>query len=260
MTGASVDSKGSPVLVTGASHGLGLAVSGRLAKEGCHLAICARDGSRLSETASALRADQGVDVFSESVDVTDHAALASFVERAATHFGRLQGLVLSVGGNRGRGLAESSSQDWLDTFDLNVVHAVTAIRTAVDAMPSGASVVLVSSVSGWKPSPPAQYAVSKAALIHLAACLAQELGPRGIRVNTVCPGSMLIEGKRWDRMRVEEPERFAEFEKEFPAGHLVDPDDVASVIAFLLSDQSRAINGACIPVDGGQLRPSPDGY
>jgi NAD(P)-dependent dehydrogenase (short-subunit alcohol dehydrogenase family) len=148
------------------------------------------------------------------------------------------------------------------TLDQNLGHAVTAVRAAVPPMvdSGGGSVVLVSSISGWKPAPQAQYGVAKAALNHLAACLARELGPQGIRVNTVCPGSMLIPGKRWDRMRTEDPERYARFAAEFPNGQLVNPDDVAHVIAFLLSEESRAINGTCIPVDGGQNAPTADGY
>ncbi|GGV88132.1 hypothetical protein GCM10010228_71640 [Streptomyces massasporeus] len=92
----------------------------------------------------------------------------------------------------------------------------------------------------------------------MAASLARELGPRGVRFNCVSPGSMLIEGKGWARLRDEDPEAYRRFEQEFPGGRLVDPRGVAEVIAFLLSD--RAVNGANIPVDGGQDAPSAHGY
>jgi 3-oxoacyl-[acyl-carrier protein] reductase len=252
---------GRTVLVTGASRGLGLAVSRRLARDGYALAICARNEVDLKSAARELRAS-GAEVFARTLDVTDHQALAEFVSEAYAELGGLHGLVTNVGGAAGRSLLASTTGDWLTTFDRNVGHAVTAIRAAVPLMADsgGGSVVLVSSISGWKPGPQAQYGVAKAALNHLAASLARELGPQRIRVNAVCPGSMLIPGKRWDRMRREEPERFARFAAEFPGGQLVDPDDVASVIAFLLSDQARAINGVWLPVDGGQNAPGPDGY
>jgi len=152
--------------------------------------------------------------------------------------------------------------DFADSIDANAVHGATAIRAALPhfGRTGGGSVVLVSSVSGWKPSPPAQYAAAKAAVIHMGACLARELGPAGVRVNVVCPGSMLIPGRRWERMMRDDPEGFERFAGEFPAGRLIDPDDVAAVIAFLLSDQARAVNGASIPVDAAQNAPSADGY
>lgn len=253
---------GRVVAVTGASRGLGRAVAERLAADGCDLALCARTAGPLAEVADGLRDRHGVTVFPQALDVTDHAALARFVDRAAAALGGLRGLVACAGGSRGGDLAESTPADWAATFDLNAGHAATAVRAALPhfAAAGGGAVVLVASVSGWKPSPPAQYAAAKAAVIHLGACLARELGPAGVRVNVVCPGSMLIPGRRWDRMRRDDPEAFARFAGEFPAGRLVDAADVAAVVAFLLSDEARAVNGAAIAVDGGQNAPSPDGY
>jgi 3-oxoacyl-[acyl-carrier protein] reductase len=250
------------VLITGASRGLGRSLAERLAAEGCHLALCARKPAPLTEVANALRSQYGVRVYAEAIDVTDHERLSRFVKRSAEAFGGLYGVVANAGGGRGGRLDKSSPADWLATFDVNAVHAATVVRAALPCFDKarGASVVLVSSVSGWKPAPPAQYAAAKAAVIHLAACLGRELGPAGVRVNAVCPGSMLVTGKRWDRMKRDDPEAFARFAGEFPAGRLVDPADVAAVIAFLLSAQSQAVNGSMIPVDGGQNAPSADGY
>jgi NAD(P)-dependent dehydrogenase (short-subunit alcohol dehydrogenase family) len=121
--------------------------------------------------------------------------------------------------------------------------------------------VVISSISGWKPGPPVQYGVAKSAQIQLAASLARELGTDGIRVNAVSPGSMLIPGRRWDRMRREDPEAYAGFvATELPSGAPVAPQEVARVVAFLLSDWSSGISGAHLPVDRAQNAPSPDGY
>jgi 3-oxoacyl-[acyl-carrier protein] reductase len=247
---------GKVVLVTGASRGLGAAVARRLAVERCDLALCARGRDHLDQLAGDLRDEHGVQVHADAIDVAAPEKLEAFVNRAAAALGGLDGVVANVGGNRGRRLVDSTDDDWSTTFALNVLHDVRTLRTAVPHMSRGGAAVFVASVSGWKADLPAQYAAAKAATIHAGASLARDLGEHGIRVNVVSPGSMLIAGRRWDRLRVEDPDRYAQLEREFPARRLVDPAEVASVIAFLLSDQASGINGANIPVDGGQERPS----
>jgi 3-oxoacyl-[acyl-carrier protein] reductase len=254
--------RGSQMLITGGSRGLGRALAETLAAQGCPLAICAREERPLADLAESLRHSYGVEVFVRSVDVTDHARLSHVVVEAADALGGLRGVVANAGGNRGRGLLESKPTEWAATLDLNVGHAATVTRAAVPhlANSGGGSVVLVSSISGWKPSPPAQYAAAKAALVHMAACLGRELAEHGVRVNAVSPGSMLVPGGGWDRLRQSDPDRFAQFAAEFPAGRLIAPAEVAEVIAFLLSRLARGVNGAHIPVDGAQNAPSARGY
>jgi 3-oxoacyl-[acyl-carrier protein] reductase len=119
------------------------------------------------------------------------------------------------------------------------------------------SAVTISSISGWRAGPGAPYGTAKAAEIFLAGTLAWELAPKRIRVNTVSPGSILFPGGGWDQRRQREPERFAAFARdEFPWGRLGNPEEVADVVAFILSDRACWINGAHIPVDGGQRKPS----
>ncbi|MGH7911049.1 MAG: SDR family NAD(P)-dependent oxidoreductase, partial [Candidatus Dormibacteraceae bacterium] len=135
-------------------------------------------------------------------------------------------------------------------------HAIRAatphLRTA-----GGGSVVVVSSITGRQVGPSASYASTKAAEIHLAAVLAQELGPDRIRVNSVSPGSTMFERGGWADYRDRHPEEFAAFAHDaFPAGRLVQLDQVADAICFLLSPRGGGINGADVAVDGGQTRPS----
>ena len=99
---------------------------------------------------------------------------------------------------------------------------------------------------------------AKAAEIYLSSALALELGDAGIRVNTVCPGSIVFPGGGWDRFRRDEPESFHAFaEREFPAKRFGSAEEVADAVTFLVSDRASWINGAMIPVDGAQGRPRP---
>lgn len=281
---------GKRVLVTGGTRGLGEQIVRLLAAAGARVATCARTAEDLRALEASLnteprteprterdperseraqepgRAEGRVErpgaLYTEALDLTAPDRLEAFVQAAAERFGGLDGVVACAGGARGRGLEEAHARDWSATWELNVGHAARLVKAAVPQLrrSGGGSVVVVASISGWKPGPQAQYGAAKAAQIHLAASLARELGPDGIRVNAVSPGSMLIPGKRWDRMRTEEPERYARFTAEVPSGELVTPLEVARVVAFLLSDASSGVSGAHLPVDRAQNAPTPNGY
>jgi 3-oxoacyl-[acyl-carrier protein] reductase len=253
---------GRSVLVTGASQGIGFAIADTLAAEGALLAICAREEGPLDQAAERLRARGGL-VFSQTVDVTDAEALDTFVGASAAALGGLDAVVANAGGSSGGSIAEATPEDWVDTFQLNVGHAACLLRAATPflAKSNVAASVLISSISGSKPAPRAQYGVSKAGLIYLAAALARELSPQRIRVNAVSPGSILFPGGGWDSLRVSDPERFQAFlDRDLPAGRLGTAEEVATVVAFLLSPRSNWINGANIAVDGAQGRPSSAGW
>jgi 3-oxoacyl-[acyl-carrier protein] reductase len=246
-------------LVTGGSRGIGRSIALRLAEEGCRVAICGRSPAQLERTLSDLQA-LGVPASTTTADVTAPGEVERFVEESAAHLGGVDLLVANVGGSMGGGLLNSTPDDWQKTFDLNLFNAVRAMRAAVPHMQSrgGGSVLLISSISGWKPTRhKAQYATAKAAEIHLAPVLAQELAAYRIRVNTLSPGSVMFPDGGWDHFRSEHPETFAKFEREeFPWGRLGNPEEIADVAVFLLSERSRWVNGANIPVDGAQGRPS----
>ncbi|MFE2037304.1 SDR family NAD(P)-dependent oxidoreductase [Streptomyces scopuliridis] len=250
------------IVVTGGSHGLGEQIVRVLLAQGALVSTCARRAEPLNALDALVRAKGLPALFTRALDVTDPQALEDFVDAAAAERGGLHGVVACAGGARGRGLEEASAQDWTMTWELNAGHTA---RLAAAATPhlrasGGGSVVVVASISGWKPGPQAQYGAAKAAQIHLVSSLARELGPDGIRVNAVSPGSMLIPGKRWDRMRLEAPDVYERFLDEFPTRSLVSPVEVAEVVAFLLSDRSSGVSGANVPVDRAQNAPTPTGY
>jgi 3-oxoacyl-[acyl-carrier protein] reductase len=121
----------------------------------------------------------------------------------------------------------------------------------------GGAVVIIASISGWKPAPRPQYGAAKEAEIYLAMELGRELAPEGIRVNAVSPGSILFPGGGWDSLHERDPERLARFiERDFPFGRLGTPEEVADVVTFLLSERASWVSGTQICVDGAQGRPT----
>lgn len=250
--------RGKVVVVTGGSRGIGRAIALTCAEEGADVAICARTSKGVEEALTELTT-HGTQVYGQPVDVTQRQELEQFLQTSAEALGGIDILINNVGGALGKGLIESTDEEWVGTFDLNVFQAVRASRAAIPYMQQrgGGSIVIISSISGYKPSPSLQYGSAKAAEIFLSSALALELGPLRIRVNTVCPGSTIFPGGGWARTQERSPEAFQRFQtEEFPFGHLGTPEEVARVVAFVASPAGNWINGAMIPVDGGQQSPS----
>ena len=244
--------------MTGASRGIGRSIALRLATEGAHVGICGRTQETLDRTLTELRG-HNVEAHAVVADVTQPGEVERFVDEIAAKLGGVDLAVANVGGSSGGELLASSADDWATTFELNLFsrRSDDSRQRAAYALARRGSAVSIASISGWKPAPRAQYGAAKAGEIFLASALAWELAPYRIRVNTVSPGSIMFAGGGWDRFRAAQPDRFAEFERrEFPWGRLGTPEEIADVVAFVLSQRAAWINGANIPVDGGQGRPS----
>lgn len=251
---------GAHAIITGASAGIGLAIAHRLAEEGSHVGLIARDGARLA-TARDDVAGHGTRVLTHTADVADTAALIAAVDALAGEFGGLDHVVANAGGTVGGAVLGATpgevAASIAATLDLNVVHAATLISAAARYMTGGGSALIIASVSGMRPTPRTSYAIAKAAEIALAAQLAHELASLSIRVNALSPGSIMFPGGGHEQFREHYPDEFADWlAREFPWGRLGTLDEVADVATFLLSDRASWITGVNVHVDGGQGRPS----
>lgn len=248
--------EGSVAIVTGGSRGLGLATARGLAAEGARLVVCARHREPLEAAAEEIR-EAGGDVEAVVCDVLDDDAPERLVGAALERWDRLDVLVNNVGGNRRGKFIETSDDDWRAVVDLNVLSHGRISRRALEEMGEGAAVLFVASVFGREAGGPGLsiYNTTKSALISMAKIMALELAPRGIRVNSIAPGSIRFPGGSWDRRMKEDPEGMAEFiAANIPMGRFGTAEEVADLATFLCSPRASWITGACVTVDGGQSR------
>lgn len=246
------DLDGRTVIVTAGASYLGRAVGAAVIEGGGGVVLADRD----ADNGNAAAASLGKRARFIATDVANDEDLDRLIALAIEQFGRLDGVVSAAAIFEDERL-DSSRELWHRMLDVNVVSAAVLTGKAAARMTSGGAIVHVASISGRFSQPNrVVYNVTKAALLMLVKTAAQQLAPRGIRVNAVSPGWM------WSRnieRRYGSRERADALGAEFQAlGRIADPEEVARAIAFLLSDASSFVTGVDLPVDGGYSAMGPE--
>jgi 3-oxoacyl-[acyl-carrier protein] reductase len=243
--------KGKNAVVLGGTRGIGRAIAAALAAEGVNVAICARNADQVATSVAELKAN-GVRATGASVDISDGAALKSWIEGVARELGGIDLLFSNAGAMAQGGDAAS----WEQNFRLDVlgaVHAFEAARPFLEASgekAGDAAFVIVASVSAAHADRASSYGPIKAALIHMAKGLARQYAARKIRVNVVSPGTVYFKGGVWNKIEQDMPKLYHDTLARNPTGRMATPQEIANSAVFLASPASSFTTGSNLVIDG----------
>jgi NAD(P)-dependent dehydrogenase (short-subunit alcohol dehydrogenase family) len=250
-------------VITGGSVGIGLAIAHGLAQEGVHLAICARDEARVREQAEAMARQHGVRAIGLKADVTQPHDLDYVVAAVDDQFGAVDILINNAGTGSEETIMDAPDEKWQYYWDLHVMAAVRLSRGLVPLMRRRGGGVILNNASicatqplGYEPI----YNVTKAALVMFSKCLANELIPENIRVNTVNPGLVLTPDWRKTATLLTAdqditPDQYLDriAKDNAPIGRFASPEEVAHFFVFLCSPRASYSVGSTYYIDGGWL-------
>lgn len=250
---------GKTALITGGSAGIGKAIARKLGEQGAKIAICGRSQKRLEEAAAEMSAS-GIEVLQAACDVRQLKDVERFVDAVVADCGAINILVNNVGAIQETPLAEANDEAW-DRILQTVLNGTYYFTSRVlKHMPDHGRIVNISGVLGKVGVPGSSaYCAAKHGLIGFAKAAALELAPRGITVNTVCPGWVdtalareVMEGiaegvgMTYDEVRRDALSRV-------PLGQMIQPEEIASLVHFLVSSAGVNITGQAYNISGGQV-------
>lgn len=234
-------------VLTGASKGLGFATAHALVREGAHVVV----SSSSQDNVAAATSELGANARGLAVDLTDPAAPRQLIDRARAEFGRLDGLFVSHGGPPPGTPTELDDEALRKGLEIATIAPIRMVREVAAELGEGGSIVVLTSTSGAEPLPGlASSNVARPAVQGFVNDLANEIGPRGVRVNALLPGSYATERMR--EMSRNNPQAAADAEQATPLRRIGDPDELGAVAAFLLSDKAAYVTGAAWTADGGR--------
>jgi len=244
-------------LVTGSSEGIGFGIAYRLAQEGAHVVINGRRKEIVQEAVEKIKS-AGFNASGVVVDVckeSDRKALIEHTLKVGSH-NRIDVLINNVGAYKTLNLLEASSSEWDDLFEINVKSGWQLTKEAHTHIPSGGSVLFISSALGYVPGPPSSlYGVTKTLMFGVASAFAKELAPKGIRVNSLSPGptrtpiiGRMEESKEKNVVDILDGLKNGTTLKRFAT-----LEEIAGAAAFLCSDDAGFVTGEAVTASGGGL-------
>jgi 3-oxoacyl-[acyl-carrier protein] reductase len=240
--------KGKKAMVTGGTRGIGRAIAEQLAKEGADVAVCARNEDEVVEAVAALEG-MGVKSTGASVDVADAVALKGWIKNAAGVLGGLDILVPNVSA-----MAGNTEADWRRAFEIDIMGTINTIDAALPFLEQSdaGAVVVINSIAALYFGSVRSYSTVKAALINHISNLAHAHAPKGLRFNSVSPGTIYFEGGVWHQREREMPDVYKAAFDGNPMGRMGTPQEVANAAVFLASPMASFISGTNLLVDGAR--------
>jgi NAD(P)-dependent dehydrogenase (short-subunit alcohol dehydrogenase family) len=242
---------GAVAVVTGGAHGIGRACAVRLAAEGARVAVLDVDEQAAQDVVLQLPGSDQRKHLALRVDVTDTSSVEDATARVVDTHGQIDTLVNVAGGDTAHGGFEDTDDAlWARLFELNLFGVVRCCRAVIPHLRRSShhpAIVTISSVNGLVSLGSEAYSAAKAGLTSLTGNLAADLGPEGIRVNAVAPGT--IRTRVWDTQEGGADKMLPLY----PLGRVGEPEDIAAAVAFLASSDAAWITGHTLPVDGGLL-------
>lgn len=252
--------KGKYALVTGGTHGIGLAIALALADEGVNVAVCSRTKERVEAAVGEIKA-RGVKAVGVVVDALKKEDIEHGFKEVIGEFKTLHILINNVGGGGSWGkedVTETADEVWSEVYAKNALAAARFTTLALPFMKKEkwGRVVTITSKYGREGGGRPWFTMAKSAEVALMKTLSLDLtlARAGVTFNSVAPGNILIPETGLDTMRRERPAEFAALEESSPRGRMGKPEEVAPIVVFLCSEQAGHITGASIPVDGGESK------
>ena len=240
--------KGQVALVTGGTKGIGRAIAETFASEGVNVAICARKADEVKAAVEALQ-KKGVKAFGKAVDVGNGDQLKGWITEAAAALGGVDILVSNVSGGNAPGEA-----GWRSNFEHDMLGAVRSVEASLPYLSKSknGNIVMISTTAALEKFISAgPYNAMKAALLNYSGALSQDLAPKGIRVNAVSPGPIMIEGGAWDMIKKGMAPFYEATLAQVPMGRMGTADEVAAQVVFLTSPRAGFTTGTNVVIDGG---------
>jgi len=243
--------RGKTAIVTGSSKGIGFEIARNLYSEGCNIVLNSRNSEELNRIIHKFPGAIAIDA-----DVSDSTQAKKVILETVKKFGSLDIVVCNVGGGQSVSPGNENLEEWKRVFALNLWSATNIVEASrYELAVNKGAIVCISSICGLEivEEAPITYSVAKAALNAYVRCISRPLGKDGIRINAIALGNILFKESVWEKKRIKDEEAVNNFiKKNIALNRFGEPEDVANLVTYLVSDCARFATGGIWTLDGGQ--------